>query len=102
MHAWLAFDLLRARCPDRPAANPPGPACWACSSTPHDAPGRMRPARLPHGPFNRPIGGTGMDALWWVPIGLVVWSGVSLAAGLWLGPVLRYCSRVREAVDAHT
>ena len=43
-----------------------------------------------------------MDALWWVPIGVVVWSGVSLAAGLWLGPVLRYCSRVREAVDAHT
>ena len=43
-----------------------------------------------------------MDALWWLLIGLVVWSGVSLAAGLWLGPVLRYCSRVREAVDAHT
>ena len=43
-----------------------------------------------------------MDALWWVPIGLVVWFGVSLAAGLWLGPVLRYCSQVREVLDART
>ena len=41
-----------------------------------------------------------MDALWWVPIGLVVWFGVSLAAGPWLGPVLRYCSQVREVLDA--
>jgi hypothetical protein len=43
-----------------------------------------------------------MDALWWVPIGLVVWFGVSLAAGLWLGPFLRYCSQVREVLDART
>ena len=43
-----------------------------------------------------------MDALWWVPIGLVVWFGVSLAAGLSLGPVLRYCSQVREVLDART
>jgi len=41
-----------------------------------------------------------MDALWWVPIGLVLWFGISLAAGLWLGPVLRYCSQVREVLDA--
>jgi hypothetical protein len=42
-----------------------------------------------------------MNAWWWVPIGLVAWSGVSLAVGLWLGPVLRRASQAREALDAH-
>jgi hypothetical protein len=41
-----------------------------------------------------------MNAWWWVPIGLVAWSGVSLAVGLRLGPVLRRCSQAREALDA--
>jgi len=40
-----------------------------------------------------------MNAWWWVPIGLVAWSGVSLSVGLWLGPVLRYCSQAQEALD---
>jgi hypothetical protein len=40
-----------------------------------------------------------MNAWWWVPVGLVAWSGVSLAVGLWLGPVLRYCSQAQEALD---
>jgi hypothetical protein len=40
-----------------------------------------------------------MNAWWWVPIGLVAWSGVSLAVGLWLGPVLRRASQAREALD---
>ena len=41
-----------------------------------------------------------MNAWWWVLIGLVAWFGVSLAAGLILGPVLRRASRAREALDA--
>jgi uncharacterized membrane protein YoaT (DUF817 family) len=41
-----------------------------------------------------------MDAWWWVPSGLVAWCGVSLAVGLWLGPVLSYCAQAREALDA--
>jgi len=36
-----------------------------------------------------------------VPIGIVAWSGVSLAVGLLLGPVLRRASQAREALDAH-
>ena len=41
-----------------------------------------------------------VSAWWWVPIGLVAWFGVSLAVGLFLGPVLRRASRAREALDA--
>jgi len=40
-----------------------------------------------------------MDAWWWMPIGLAVWFAVSMAVGLWLGPVLRSCSQAREALD---
>jgi hypothetical protein len=43
-----------------------------------------------------------MNAWWWVPIGLVAWCGVSLAVGLLLGPVLRHCRQVREALEAHS
>jgi hypothetical protein len=44
-----------------------------------------------------------MDPLWWVPIGLVVWCGVSLAVGLlWLGPAFRRSARARDALDAQT
>ena len=43
-----------------------------------------------------------MDAWWWIPIGLVAWFAVAVAIGLWLGAVLRTCSRAREAVDQHT
>ena len=42
----------------------------------------------------------GMNAWWWVPIGLAAWFGVALAVGLLLGPVLRHSSRTREALDA--
>jgi hypothetical protein len=42
-----------------------------------------------------------MDAWWWIPIGLVAWSAVAAAVGLWLGPVLRSCSQAREALDQH-
>jgi hypothetical protein len=41
-----------------------------------------------------------MNAWWWVPIGLVAWFAVSVAVGLWLGPVLRRCSQAREALEA--
>jgi hypothetical protein len=37
---------------------------------------------------------------WWVPTGLVAWFVVSVAVGLWLGPVLRRCSQAREALEA--
>ena len=43
-----------------------------------------------------------MNAWWWVPIGLVAWFAVSVAVGLWLGPVLRCCSQAREALEART
>jgi hypothetical protein len=43
-----------------------------------------------------------MNAWSWVPIGLAAWFGVSLAAGMWLGPVLMYCSRAAEAQGAHS
>ena len=56
--------------------------------------------RIFHGPPNGEK--AGMNAWWWVPIGLVAWFGVSLAAGMWLGPVLRYCSRAAEAQGAHS
>ena len=38
-----------------------------------------------------------MNAWSLVPIGFVVWFGVSLAVGMWLGPVLKRCSQAREA-----
>jgi hypothetical protein len=37
---------------------------------------------------------------WWVPIGLVVWLGFSLAVGLLLGPILNRSAQAREAPDA--
>ena len=40
-----------------------------------------------------------MNAWWWVPTGLVAWFAVSVAVGLWLGPVLRRCSQAREALE---
>jgi hypothetical protein len=43
-----------------------------------------------------------MNAWSWVPIGLAAWFGVSLAVGMWLGPVLMYCSRAAEAQGAHS
>jgi len=43
----------------------------------------------------------GMDVWWWLLIGLIAWFAVSVAVGLWLGPVLRHCSQAREALDAH-
>ena len=43
-----------------------------------------------------------MNAWWWVPTSLVAWFAVSVAVGLWLGPVLRRCSQVREALEART
>jgi hypothetical protein len=42
-----------------------------------------------------------MDAWWWVPVILVAWFAVAVAVGLWLGPVLRYCSQAREALEPH-
>lgn len=45
---------------------------------------------------------TEVNAWWWVPIGLVAWFAVAVAAGLWLGPVLRSCSQAREALEART
>jgi hypothetical protein len=41
-----------------------------------------------------------MNAWWWVPIGLAAWSVVSLAVGVWLGPVLRRSARTRDVLDA--
>jgi len=41
-----------------------------------------------------------MNALWWVAIGLVIWCGLALAAGLLLGPVLRGTKQAGEALDA--
>jgi len=43
-----------------------------------------------------------VDAWWWIPIGLVAWFAVAVGTGLWLGAVLRSCSRAREAADQHT
>jgi len=43
-----------------------------------------------------------MNAWSWVPIGLAAWFGVSLAVGMWLGPVLRHCSQAREALNPHS
>ena len=47
-------------------------------------------------------GKAGMNAWWWVPISLVAWFGVSLAVGMWLGPILGNCSRARETQHAHS
>jgi hypothetical protein len=41
-----------------------------------------------------------MSAWWWVPIGIVTWSGIAIAVGLLLGPVLRRSSQAREALEA--
>jgi hypothetical protein len=38
--------------------------------------------------------------VWWVPIGLVAWLGISLAVGLLLGPILSRSAQAREALDA--
>jgi hypothetical protein len=43
-----------------------------------------------------------MDGWWWIPIGLVIWFAVAIAVALWLGPVLRSCSRAREALEQDT
>ena len=43
-----------------------------------------------------------MNVWSWVPIGLVAWFGVSIAVGMWLGPVLRHCSQAREAPNPHS
>jgi hypothetical protein len=43
-----------------------------------------------------------MNVWWWLPIGLVAWFALAVAAGLWLGPVLRRCSQAREALDRQT
>jgi hypothetical protein len=40
-----------------------------------------------------------MDAWWWIPIGLTAWFALSVAVGLWLGPVLKSCSQARKALD---
>jgi hypothetical protein len=40
-----------------------------------------------------------MNAWWWLPIGLTAWFAMSMAVGLWLGPVLKSCSQAREALD---
>jgi hypothetical protein len=40
-----------------------------------------------------------MDLWWWLPIGLVAWFALAVAVALWLGLVLRRCSRAREALD---
>jgi hypothetical protein len=42
-----------------------------------------------------------VDAWWWIPIGLVAWFALSVAVGLWLGPVLKSCSQARDAPDRH-
>jgi hypothetical protein len=54
------------------------------------------------GDVPHPGGKADMNAWWWVLIGLVAWFGVSLAVGLFLGPVLRRTSRAQEALDADT
>ena len=43
-----------------------------------------------------------MNAWWWALAGLAAWSIVSLAVGLWLGPVLKRASNAREAFAVHT
>lgn len=37
--------------------------------------------------------------LWWIPIGLVAWSGVAVVVALCIGAVLKHSSQVRESVD---
>jgi len=44
-------------------------------------------------------GEAGLNAWWWVAIGLVAWVVVSLAVGLLLGPFFRRSSQAREAFD---
>jgi hypothetical protein len=44
-------------------------------------------------------GDAGVNAWWWVPIGLVAWFLVAVAVGLCLGPVLRRSAAAREAVE---
>ena len=36
---------------------------------------------------------------WWVPIGLAAWFLASVVIGLWIGPVLRRSSEIRESLD---
>lgn len=43
-----------------------------------------------------------MDAWWWVPVALTAWFAVAVAAGLWLGPVLRRWSQARKVLEPHT
>jgi hypothetical protein len=43
-----------------------------------------------------------MNVWWWVPIGLVAWSGVALAVGLLLGPGPMRSAQAREALGAQT
>ena len=49
----------------------------------------------------RPPGGeAGLNAWWWVAIGLAAWFVLSLVVGLLLGPFFRHSSQAREALDA--
>jgi hypothetical protein len=43
-----------------------------------------------------------MYAWSWMPIGVAAWFALSVAVGLWLGPVLKSCSQARHALDRHT
>jgi len=40
-----------------------------------------------------------VDVWWWVPIGLAAWCLASVVIALWIGPVLRRSSQVRESLD---
>jgi hypothetical protein len=38
-----------------------------------------------------------MDTWAWIVVGLIAWFAVAVGAALWLGPVLKSCSRKRDA-----
>ena len=40
-----------------------------------------------------------MNVWWWVPIGLAAWCLASVVIALWIGPVLRRSSQIRESLD---
>jgi hypothetical protein len=72
-----------------------GPAETSCNGPLAD--GKRRACDVPP-----TWGEADMNVWWWVPVGLVAWSGVALAVGLLLGPGLMRSSQAREALGAQT